>query len=61
MSDQNREGGLSAPTRHPLNQNDPAFWDEDSLNKELERVYDICQWFPLAWLCKIMHKHVNFT
>lgn len=42
MSDQNREGGLSAPTRHPLNQNDPSFWDEDDLNKELERVYDIC-------------------
>ena len=42
MSDQKREGGLSAPTRHPLNQNDPAFWDEGALNKELERVYDIC-------------------
>lgn len=42
MSDQNREGGLGAPTRHPLNQNDPTFWDEDDLNKELERVYDIC-------------------
>jgi glycerol-3-phosphate dehydrogenase subunit C len=42
MSDQSREGGLSAPTRHPLNQNDPTFWDEDNLNKELERVYDIC-------------------
>ena len=37
-----REGGLEAPTRHPLNQNDPKFWDEDDLNKELERVYDIC-------------------
>ncbi len=42
MSEHNREGGLSAPTRYPLNQNDPAFWDEDVLNKELERVYDIC-------------------
>jgi len=42
MSDQKREGGLRAPTRHPLNQNDPVFWDEDNLNKELERVYDIC-------------------
>jgi Fe-S oxidoreductase len=37
-----REGGLEAPTRHPLNQNDPKFWDEADLNKELERVYDIC-------------------
>ncbi len=42
MSDQGREGGLDAPTRHPLNQEDPKFWDEDDLNKELERVYDIC-------------------
>ncbi len=42
MSEQNREGGLSAPTRHPLNQNDVKFWDENDLNKELERVYDIC-------------------
>ena len=42
MADQGREGGLDAPTRHPLNQNDPEFWDEQALNKELERVYDIC-------------------
>jgi len=42
MADQGREGGLDAPTRHPLNQNDPKFWDETDLNKELERVYDIC-------------------
>jgi len=37
-----REGGLEAPTRHPLNQNDPKFWDEEDLNQELERIYDIC-------------------
>ena len=42
MADPGREGGLDAPTRHPLNQNDPEFWDEEALNKELERVYDIC-------------------
>lgn len=42
MSNQGREGGLDAPTRHPLNQDDPKFWDEDDLNNELERVYDIC-------------------
>lgn len=42
MSEAGREGGLDAPTRHPLNQNDPEFWDEAALNKELERVYDIC-------------------
>lgn len=42
MTQDGREGGLGAPTRHPLNQNDPKFWDESDLNKELERVYDIC-------------------
>ena len=42
MAEHGREGGLDAPTRHPLNQDDPKFWDEDDLNKELERVYDIC-------------------
>ena len=43
MAAQNsREGGLDAPTRHPLNQNDSNFWDEGDLNKELERVFDIC-------------------
>jgi glycerol-3-phosphate dehydrogenase subunit C len=42
MAEQGREGGLGAPTRHPLNQNEPEFWDESLLNKELERVYDIC-------------------
>jgi Fe-S oxidoreductase len=42
MANQGKEGGLDAPTRHPLGQNDPEFWDEKALNKELERVYDIC-------------------
>ncbi len=37
-----REGGLDAPTRHPLDQNNPDFWNEDLLNTELERVFDIC-------------------
>lgn len=37
-----REGSLDAPTRHPIDWNDPKFYDEDELNKELERVYDIC-------------------
>ncbi|NOZ51746.1 MAG: Fe-S oxidoreductase [Gammaproteobacteria bacterium] len=37
-----REGSLEAPTRHPLNWQDPTFYDEDALYKELERVYDIC-------------------
>jgi len=37
-----REGNLEAPTRHPLDWKNPDFYNEDSLNKELERVYDIC-------------------
>ena len=37
-----REGSLEAPTRHPLNWRDPAFYDEAALDKELERVFDIC-------------------
>lgn len=37
-----REGSLDAPTRHPLDWKEADFYDEDSLNKELERVFDIC-------------------
>jgi len=37
-----REGSLDAPTRHPLNWRDPSFYDEAALEKELERVFDIC-------------------
>ena len=42
MADTGREGGLEAPTRIPINQSDPNFWDEESLEKEMERVFDIC-------------------
>lgn len=42
MADASREGGLGAPTRHPLKQDQAIFWDEEDLNRELERVYDIC-------------------
>lgn len=37
-----REGSLEAPTRHPLDWHNPDFYDEASLFKELDRVYDIC-------------------
>jgi glycerol-3-phosphate dehydrogenase subunit C len=37
-----REGSLDAPTRHPLNWQDPKFYNETELLEELERVYDIC-------------------
>jgi len=36
------EGGLRAPTRHPLGWRDASFHDEASLFQELERVYHIC-------------------
>lgn len=36
------EGSLEAPTRHPLDWQSEAFYDQDDLYKELERVYDIC-------------------
>lgn len=37
-----REGNLEAPTRHPLDWLSEEFYDEASLNEELERVFDIC-------------------
>ncbi len=37
-----REGSLEAPTRHPIDWKNPAFYDGVALEKELERVFDIC-------------------
>jgi len=37
-----REGSLEAPTRHALDWKSPDFYDQDKLEKELERVFDIC-------------------
>ncbi len=37
-----REGSLEAPTRHPIDWNNPDFYNEQLLNAELERVFDIC-------------------
>ncbi len=37
-----REGNLEAPTRHPLDWLSDDFYNEESLNAELERVFDIC-------------------
>ena len=37
-----REGSLEAPTRHELDWKNPDFYNEESLNAELERVFDIC-------------------
>lgn len=37
-----REGSLDAPTRHPIDWHNPAFYDEAALDAELRRVFDIC-------------------
>src|SRR6516162_307365 len=37
-----REGSLEAPSRHPLDWRNPAFYDEAALDNELQRVFDIC-------------------
>ncbi|MDH5423589.1 MAG: heterodisulfide reductase-related iron-sulfur binding cluster [Gammaproteobacteria bacterium] len=37
-----REGSLEAPTRHPIDWKNPDFYNEELLNHELERVFDIC-------------------
>ncbi len=37
-----REGSLDAPTRHPIDWNNPDFYDEALLDEELRRVFDIC-------------------
>ena len=39
---ENREGNLEAPTRHAIAWRDPAFHDQDALDAELERVFNIC-------------------
>ncbi len=37
-----REGSLDAPTRHIIDWNNPDFYDEQKLDDELRRVFDIC-------------------
>ena len=37
-----REGSLDAPMRHPIGWDDPDFYDEEKLDAELRRVFDIC-------------------
>ena len=37
-----REGSTEAPMRHPLDWQSDAFYDMDAINKEMERVFDIC-------------------
>ena len=37
-----REGSLEASTRHALDWQNPEFYSEEALHKEMERVFDIC-------------------
>ncbi len=37
-----REGGLGAPTRHPIAWQDPDFADAAKIEAELKRVFEIC-------------------
>jgi glycerol-3-phosphate dehydrogenase subunit C len=37
-----REGSLEAPKRHPIDWKNAEFFEEESLFKELDRVFDIC-------------------
>jgi glycerol-3-phosphate dehydrogenase subunit C len=42
MAEAPREGNLKAPIRHALDWQNPDFYNEASLFKEMERVFDIC-------------------
>ncbi|NBW67743.1 MAG: Fe-S oxidoreductase, partial [Betaproteobacteria bacterium] len=37
-----KEGNLEAPTRHPLDWQNPDFYNEEKCFDELERIFDIC-------------------
>lgn len=37
-----KEGNLQAPTRHPIDWENPQFYDEAAAFAEMERVFDIC-------------------
>jgi glycerol-3-phosphate dehydrogenase subunit C len=37
-----REGNLEAPTRHPIDWQNPEFYNEEACFTELERIFDIC-------------------
>ena len=48
-----REGSLQAPSRHPLDWRSAEFVDEAALEKELERVFDICHGCRRCFSCAI--------
>lgn len=42
MAETLREGSLEAPVRHPLDWQNPDFYDEEKLDAEMRRIFDIC-------------------
>ena len=42
IEESRREASLRAPMRHPLGWREPLFYDQAALEKELERVFEIC-------------------
>ena len=45
-----REGSLEAPTRHPIDWQSDAFWDRENLEQEMERIFDILDFFTVLVL-----------
>ena len=37
-----REGGIDAPTRHALDWTNPDFYNQDKIDEELYRTFEIC-------------------
>ncbi len=60
-----REGSLDAPTRHALDWKNPEFRDHAALDRELERVFDIChgcrRCFSLCNSFPVLFDHVDET
>jgi len=60
-----REGSLEAPTRHALDWKNPEFRDEAALDRELERVFEIChgcrRCFSLCNAFPVLFDHVDET
>ena len=38
----NREGSTQAPTRHPIEFESTEFLDENKIDQEMRRVFDVC-------------------
>ena len=45
------EGSLGAPFRHPIAWRDEAYYDLAAIEKEMERVFDICHGCRRCSIC----------